>query len=88
MESSGGCSSSGVEREMREKWERDNSNDCKLGGNVGLSFVRVLGLFGVDIDIEKLPVDVALSPSLLVSGSDIYLAMSSRISSGEKIYGE
>lgn len=54
----------------------------------------VLGLFGVvesfevDTDIKKPPVDVALSSSLLLSGSEMYLAMSSRISTGDKIYGD
>lgn len=66
--------------------ERDNSNDGGLGGGVGLSFSRVLGSsFRVDIDVKKLPVDVAPSLSLLISGPVMYLlAMSSRISSGEK----
>lgn len=87
MEWSGGCSSSGVDRDMLEKWdETDNCNDIGLGGNVGLSFGGGLGLFGVDIDKKKLPVDAVLSPSLLLSRSDMYLAMSSRISSGDKMY--
>lgn len=55
-----------------------------FGGVLGL--FRILELFEVDTDIEKLPVDVALSSSSL--GSDMYLAMSSRISSGDKIYGD
>ena len=88
MESSGGRSWSGVDRDMLEKWdERDKCNDGGLGEDTGLSFGQVLGLSGVGIDIKKLPVDVALSPSLLLSGSDMYLAMSSRISSGDKTYG-
>ena len=58
------------------------------------SFGGVLGLFGiiesfeVDTDMKKPPVDVALSFSLLFSGSEMYLAMSSRISTGDKIYGD
>jgi hypothetical protein len=47
----------------------------------------VLESFGVDIDIKKPPVDEALSSSLLLPVSELYLAMSSRISSGDKIYG-
>jgi hypothetical protein len=56
-----------------------------FGGVLGLS--EVLELFEVDTDIKKLPVDVASSSSLLLSGSELYLAMSSRISSGDNIYG-
>lgn len=89
MEWTGGFSSSGVDREMLEKWdERDNCNDIGLGGNVGLSFGGVLELFSVDTDIKKPPVDVVLSPSLLLSGFDMYLAISSRILSGDKIYDD
>lgn len=84
MESSGGRSSSGVDREMLEKW--DERDKWEVGGDGGFSLGGVLGLLGVDTDIKKPPVDVALSPSLLLS--DMYLAMSSRILSGDKIYDE
>lgn len=60
-------------------------------GGAPKSFGGVLKSFEVDTDIKKPPVDVALSSSsssLLFSGSEMYLAMSSRISSGDKIYGD
>jgi hypothetical protein len=59
-----------------------------LGGASGLfgGVFGVLESFKVDTDIKKPPVDVVLSSSLLLSGSDMYLAMSSRISSGDRIY--
>ena len=64
-----------------------------LFGHAPESLRGVMGLFGilesfeVDTDMKKPPVDVALSSSLLLPGSAMYLAMSSRISSGDKIYG-
>lgn len=64
-----------------------------LFGGASASLEGVMGLFGllesfeVDTDMKKPPVDVALLSSLLLSGSELYLAMSSRISSGDKIYG-
>lgn len=125
MPLTGGRSSSGVDREMVEKWdEGDNCNDGALSfkGVLGLSegvlssfegvlsssegvlssfegvpssfggllesLRRVLGSFEVDTGIVKLPVDIALSPSLSLPRSEMYLAISSRISSGDKIYDD
>ena len=82
--------------------ERDNCNDAGRGEDAGLSFggaqelfeeistsfggvIGVLGLSKVATDIKK-PVDAAPSP--LISGSEMYLAISSRISSGDKIYDD
>jgi hypothetical protein len=55
------------------------------GGELGL--FRVLESFEVVTDMKKPPALLSPDSSLLLPGSELYLAISSRISSGDKIYG-